>query len=66
MIVKCRVKYVKPMLLPGGGTKGTLLRLLLFIVLINDIGFADQKNDLGDIFTSRTKMKEMNEIHLNL
>ena len=34
--------------LPGGGPQGTLLGLLLFVVLINDVGFEDQENNIGN------------------
>ena len=41
----------------------TLLGLLLFIVLINDVGFEGQENNTGDLITKKN-MKTMNEIHL--
>ena len=50
--------------LPGGGPQGTLLALLLFLVLINDVGFKNQTNDAGAIATTKKKIKTANEIHL--
>ena len=44
--------------------QGTLLGLLMFLVLINDVGFVGQSNDKGDIITSKKGIKELNEIHL--
>ena len=50
--------------LPGGGPQGTLLALLLFIVLINDLGFEGQVNNAGEIATSQRNLREANKIHL--
>ena len=36
----------------------------MFIVLINDVGFEGQKNNTGDLITSKKNLKTVNEIHL--
>ena len=64
MIINYRGKQSSMKSLPGGGPQGTILALLLFIVLINDIGFEGQSNNAGDIITSKRNMKIANEIHL--
>ena len=43
---------------------GTLLGLLLFLVLINDLGFDDQTNNAGELITCKKRIKEFNLIHL--
>ena len=63
MRVKYKGKYSSLFSLPGGGPQGTLLGLFLFLVLIDDAGFSDQKNNAGDLITRR-KIREMNAIHL--
>ena len=44
--------------------QGTLLGLLLFLVLINDMGFENQKNNAGELITRRKNIKAANVIHL--
>ena len=46
MVVRFRGATSSLKRLPGGGPQGTLLGLLLFIVLINDLGFEDQQNNV--------------------
>ena len=64
MYVRYRGKQSSIKSLPGGGPQGTLLGLLLFIVLINDVGFPGQLNNAGELITSKRSMKAINEIHL--
>ena len=64
LIVNYKGKKSSMKSLPGGGPQGTILALLLFIVLINDIGFEGQLNNVGDLITSKRNMKSVNEIHL--
>ena len=64
MVIKYKGKYSTIKSLPGGGPQGTILALLLFIVLINDIGFEEQSNNAGDLITSKRNMKTANVIHL--
>ena len=42
MLVRYNGKKSSMKYLPGGGPQGTLLGLLLFLVLINDLGFDNQ------------------------
>ena len=54
-----------PVSLPDGGPQGTLLRLLLFIVLIDDLGFGDQHENIpGEVITCKKILKEINKILL--
>ena len=64
MVVRYKGALSDPRNLPGGGPQGTLLGLLLFIILINDLGFEDQSNNLGELITCKRKVKEFNLIHL--
>ena len=64
MLVRYNGKQSSTKYLPGGGPQGTLLGLLLFLVLINDMGFENQKNNAGELITRRKNIKAANVIHL--
>ena len=64
MLVRYKGQQSSIKSVPGGGPQGTLLALLLFLVLINDLGFEGQVNNAGDIITSKRNMKIANQIHL--
>ena len=64
MLVKYKGAHSSIKALPGGGPQGTILALLLFIVMINDLGFENQLNNAGELATSKRNMKLANEIHL--
>ena len=64
MLVRYNGKQSSTKYLPGGGPQGTLLGLLLFLVLINDMGFENQKNNAGELITRRKNLKAANVIHL--
>ena len=53
MIVRYKGKNSNIKSLPVGGPQGTLLGLLLFLVLINDLGFENQNLDIGELITSK-------------
>jgi hypothetical protein len=64
MIVRYQGKESTSKYVPGGGPQGTLLGLLLFLVLINDLGFEDQENNAGELITRKNNLKAANAIHL--
>ena len=64
MVVRYKGATSRPKNLPGGGPQGTLLGLLLFLVLINNAGFQNQSNNVGQLITGRKAFKAANEIHL--
>ena len=64
MIVRFNGKQSSSKYLPGGGPQGTLLGLLLFLVLINDLGFENQKNNAGELITRSKNLKAANVLHL--
>ena len=64
MVVRYKGESSSVKELPGGGPQGALLGLLLFLVLVNDIGFSDQTNENGDLITCKRRVKSFNELHL--
>ena len=50
--------------LPGGGPQGTIIALILFLVLINDLGFSGQLNNAGEVITKITRTYVEGKIHL--
>ena len=64
MIVRYKGKKSSTKKLPGGGPQGALLGLLLFLVLVNDVGFENQSNQNGEIITCKKRFKQFNELHL--
>ena len=64
MVVKYKGETSSVKQLPGGGPQGALLGMFLFLVLVNDVGFTDQKNESGEIITCKKRIKEFNELHL--
>ena len=50
--------------MPGGGPQGTVLGMFLFIILINQAGFANQSRRLGEkLATAASKRDEMEDMH---
>ena len=41
-----------------------MLGLLLFLVLVDDVGFDEQTNENGDLITCKKRVKKFNELHL--
>ena len=64
MVVRYKGKQSSVKSLPGGGPQGTLLGLFLFLILINDVGFEGQVNNVGELATKKRNVKAVNEIHL--
>ena len=66
MIVRYKGQNSSVKKLPGGGPQSALLGLFLFIVLINDVGSIDQKNESGEIIPCKKRIREYNELHLSM
>ena len=64
MVVRYKGETSTVKSLPGGGPQGALLGLLLFLVLVNDVGFDNQSNENGDLITCKKRVKLYNELHL--
>jgi hypothetical protein len=59
--VRYKGKQSSSKCLPGGGPQETLNGLLLFLVLINDLGYDNQKNNSGELIT---RMNNLKVLHL--
>ena len=57
MLVRYKGKESTIKSVPGGGLQGTVIALLLFVVLINDIGFEGQLKNAGELATSKRNIK---------
>ena len=64
MVVRYKGATSSEKRLLGGGPQGTLLGLLLFLVLINDIGFSNQENNVGELITCKRNFRTANQLHL--
>ena len=64
MVVNFKGKVSTEKLLPGGGPQGTIIALILFLVLINDLGFDDQMNNAGEVITKVKRTNAQGKIHL--
>ena len=64
MIVRYKGNQSSVKNFPDEGPQGTLLGLLLFLVLINEVGFEGQQNYVRELFTSKRNMKNINQKHL--
>ena len=62
MVVRYNGETTGKKQLPGGGPQGTLLGLLLFLILINDCGFDDQKTNIGEVITHPKKKIQPSEL----
>ena len=63
MVVRYRGETSAPRPLPGGGPQGGLLGGLLFLVLINDLGFKDSNTNVGKTINKRAKNLDKKVLH---
>ena len=50
--------------LPGEGPQGTIIAIFLFLILINELGFKEQSNNVGETITKVKRPKTQEAIHL--
>jgi hypothetical protein len=63
MVVRFRGETAEAKQQPGGGPQGTLLRLLLFLILINFCGFETNTTNIGEMITNPKKKFENPTLH---
>ena len=64
IMVKFGEGFSSEKFVPAGCPQGTKSALLFFLLLINELGFLDQRNNIGDLVTKKRNDDLKSEIHL--
>ena len=64
MVIRLNNETSSSRSLPGGGPQGGLLGALLFVILVNDCGFAPQAETIGQTVTRPNKKPGNRNLHL--